>query len=368
MREKKDMIRYAAVCIIILFLVIHYWDRAAAWLGSFMGAVEPLLIGCAAAYILNLIMSFYERNLFRRGKTGPAVRRGVSIVLALVTLLFILVLIVNMILPELKACGEILISSVPAAYEQVLKLLEQYPEIRELLPGNPDSRINIQKLLNQFVTFMSSGAGASLFGYISSVVSVIMNLFVALIFSIYVLAGKEWLGRQADRLFSAYIGDGAQKQRFYHVLGTLNNSFHRFIVGQCTEAVILGVLCALGMLLFRFPYAVMIGVVVGATALIPIFGAYIGGILGFILIFTESPFQSVLFVVFLVVLQQLENQLIYPRVVGSSIGLPGIFVFSAVMVGGSLFGIPGVLLGIPLTAAAYQLVREDLKRRENPKT
>lgn len=364
MREKKDLILYGAICIAALFLIFHYWDNAIAWLGTFLNAVKPLLVGCAAAYILNLIMSFYERALVGRWNIKSSVKRAFSIILSLVTLLLILALIINMVLPELKSCGEILISSIPAAYEQVMDFLNSYPEIMALIPFNPESQIDIQKLLNQFVTFMSSGAGASLFGYISSVVSVIFNLFVALIFSIYVLAGKEWLGRQTDRIFRTYIGDGPRRERFYHVLKTLDNSFHRFIVGQCTEAVILGTLCALGMLIFRFPYAVMIGILIGATALIPIFGAYIGGVIGFILIFTESPVKSVLFVVFLIILQQLENQLIYPRVVGSSIGLPGIFVFSAVMVGGSLFGVLGVLLGIPLTAAVYQLVKEDLKKRE----
>ena len=149
-------------------------------------------------------------------------------------------------------------------------------------------------------------------------------------------------------------------------MDTLNNSFHRFIVGQCTEAVILGTLCIIGMMIFRFPYAVMIGVLIGATALIPIFGAYIGGAVGFIMIVTVSPIKALFFVLFLVVLQQLEGQLIYPRVVGSSIGLPGILVFSAVTVGASLFGIAGVLLGIPLMAAAYQILKDDLRAREKP--
>lgn len=365
MKEKKDLILYGTACIAGLFLIFHYWDTAVAWLFALLSAVKPLLVGCAVAYILNLILSFYERTLLKQGNIRTSVKRAVSILLSLVTLLLILALIINMVLPELKSCGEILISSIPAAYGQMMDFLGNYPEIMELFPGSSQSQLDIQKLLNQFVAFMSSGAGASLFGYISSVVSVIVNLFVALIFSIYVLAQKEWLGRQIDRIFRTYIGEGPRRERFYHVLKTLDTSFHRFIVGQCTEAVILGTLCALGMLIFRFPYAVMIGILIGATALIPIFGAYIGGIIGFILIFTESPVKSVLFVVFLVILQQLENQLIYPRVVGSSIGLPGIFVFSAVMVGGSLFGVLGVLLGIPLTAAAYQLVKEDLRRRKS---
>lgn len=364
MREKKDIIRYGAVCIVVLFLIFHYWDHAITWFGALLGAVKPLLVGCAVAYILNLIMSFYERSLFRRGNTKPMVKRAISISLALVTLFLILALIINMILPELKSCGEMLVASIPAAYEQIMDFLSNYPDLMALIPGSSDSQINMQEILNQIVAFISSGAGASLFGYISSVVSVIFSLFVALIFSIYLLAGKEWLAHQIDRIFSTYIGGESRKRHFYYMLKTLDNSFHRFIVGQCTEAVILGSLCALGMLIFGFPYAVMIGILIGVTALIPIFGAYIGGALGFILIFTESPWKAVLFVIFLVVLQQLENQLIYPRVVGSSIGLPGIFVFSAVMVSGSLFGVLGVLLGIPLTAAIYQLIRTDLRKRE----
>ena len=137
-------------------------------------------------------------------------------------------------------------------------------------------------------------------------------------------------------------------------------------MGQCTEAVILGTLCIIGMLIFQFPYAVMIGVLIGVTALIPIFGAYIGGVIGFIMIFTVAPVKSLFFLIFLVVLQQLEGQFIYPRVVGSSIGLPGILVFAAVTVGASLFGIMGVLLGIPLMAAVYQLLKDDLQKRERP--
>ena len=194
----------------------------------------------------------------------------------------------------------------------------------------------------------------------------IINSFVSLIFAIYFLACKEWLGRQFNRLLDTYIQMPVIKKRFFYVMDTLNNSFHRFIVGQCTEAVILGTLCIIGMMIFRFPYAVMIGVLIGATALIPIFGAYIGGAVGFIMIVTVSPIKALFFVLFLVVLQQLEGQLIYPRVVGSSIGLPGILVFSAVTVGASLFGIAGVLLGIPLMAAAYQILKDDLRAREKP--
>lgn len=363
MKEKKELIQYTAVCALLLYLLCHYWDTAIRCLGILLGVVRPLILGCAMAYILNLIMSFYERTLLTRWKSRPSVKRAASIVLSFLTLFLILVLIINMIVPELRSCMEILLSNIPVAYDMVMEFLERNPELPALFPAFSDLQIDVQKLLQQFFAWMSSGAGASLFGYISSFVSVIFNLFVSLVFAIYLLAGKEWLGKQADRLMRTYLPSVLREKSLY-VLQTLDNSFHRFIVGQVTEAVILGVLCILGMLLFGFPYAVMIGILVGATALIPVLGAYIGAIVGILMIFTESPFQALLFLVFIVVLQQLENQLIYPKVVGTSIGLPGILVFSAVMVGGSLFGVAGILLGIPITAACYQLLKEDLKRRK----
>lgn len=362
MKEKKELIQYAALCAAAFFLFVHYWDLALHGLGILLKIAQPLLTGCAAAYILNLIMSFYERTLLMGLDKRPTARRAVSILLSLLTLLLILGLIITMIVPELKSCAEILVSSVPAVYDTVMQFLSDNPELTALLPDPASLDVDLQKIVKEFITWLGSGVGKSIFSYLTSFVSVIVNLFVTLVFAIYVLAGKEWLGRQIDRLMIAYCPSKVRAKGLY-ILRTLDRSFHNFIVGQCTEAVILGVLCMTGMCILRLPYAVMIGVLIGATALIPIFGAYIGGAVGFILIFTESPFQAVLFLVFLVILQQLENQLIYPRVVGSSIGLPGILVFTAVTIGASLFGIAGVLLGIPLTAAGYQILRNDLIKR-----
>ncbi len=363
MKEKKELIQYTAVCLLLLYLACHYWDRVVGWLGVFFAAGRPLILGGIAAYLLNLIMDFYEKRILYKWRTRHTWKRAASIVLSFFTLFFIFVLIINMIVPELRSCIEILLSKIPVAYEMILDFLNKYPELVSYFPAVLESHVDVQGLLQQFVTFMGSGAGASLFGYLSSFVSVIMNLFISLVFAIYLLAGKEWLAGRADRLIRTYLPSGFHA-KILHVLRTLDNSFRRFIIGQCTEAVILGILCILGMFLFRFPYAVMIGVLVGATALIPVLGAYIGAVVGILMIFTESPFQALMFLIFIVVLQQLENQLIYPRVVGTSIGLPEIFVFSAVMVGGSLFGVAGILLGIPLAAAGYQFLKEDLQRRK----
>ena len=177
----------------------------------------------------------------------------------------------------------------------------------------------------------------------------------------YVLLDKEKLGRQTKCLIRTYVPRASE--RIFYVTRVVDESFHSFIVGQCIEAVILGILCIIGMLIFQFPYAVMIGVFIGFTALIPIAGAYIGAAVGAIMILTVSPLQAVQFLIFIVVLQQLEGNLIYPKVVGESIGLPGIWVLTAITVGGGVLGIGGMLIAVPLFATGYRLLKEDVIRR-----
>ncbi len=218
--------------------------------------------------------------------------------------------------------------------------------------------------IQQIVSVILSGAGSVMdvtVNVVSSVVSGVVAAVVGLIFALYLLAGKERLGSQCDRLLRRYTKENFYT-KFKYVLSVLNDCFHRFFVGQCTEAVILGVLCAIGMTLLQLPYAAMIGSVIAFTALIPVAGAYIGGAVGVFLILLVSPVKAVIFLVFLIVLQQLEGNLIYPRVVGSSMGLPAIWVLAAVTIGGGVMGVVGMLLGVPLAAALYRLVREDVNR------
>ena len=195
----------------------------------------------------------------------------------------------------------------------------------------------------------------------SSLFSAVTTTLFSIIFSIYLLTGKERLATQGSRFLRRYL-PGRVYSRLMYVLRVLNDCFHRFIVGQCTEAVILGALCTVGMMLLGLPYATMVGALIAFTALIPVVGAFIGGGVGAFVILTESPIQALIFLVFLVILQQLEGNLIYPRVVGTSIGLPGIWVLAVVTIGGGTFGILGMLLGVPLAAAAYRLLREDINR------
>ena len=188
-------------------------------------------------------------------------------------------------------------------------------------------------------------------------------MLLSIIFSIYILATKDTLKNGGTKLLNRYASEKWNK-RISYVLSVLNECFHSYIVGQCTEALILGVLCTIGMLIFGFPYALMIGALIAFTALIPVAGAYIGAGIGAFMILTESPVQALLFLIFIAGLQQIEGNIIYPKVVGTSIGLPGLWVLAAVTIGGGMFGVLGMLLGVPIAAAVYRIVGDDVKKAE----
>ena len=198
-------------------------------------------------------------------------------------------------------------------------------------------------------------------GTVSTVFSGVITTLITLIFSVYLLAQKDNLLLQINKISNRYIKSEI-KRKLTHVLSIMNDCFRNYIKGQCTEAVILGILCTLGMIILRLPYATMVGPLIALTALIPIAGAYIGAFVGAFMIMTESPTKAIIFLVFLIILQQFEGNIIYPKVVGSSIKLPAIWVLAAVTVGGGLFGIIGMLIGVPLAATAYRLIKEDVNK------
>ena len=371
---RTEIKKHAALLIgiFILYLAIRYLDGVMEVLALSLSAASPLIIGAVIAYILNILMSSFERHYFPKSKSKIVnrSRRAVCMLLAFLSLIGIAALIVCIVVPELINCTKHLFAEVPAAVLGLLEYLEQNDMIAQYVVEAEEYLVEnfsgMEDKLMSGAQSVLSGVG----GVMSSVVSVVGSAFssvvtvlVAVIFSVYLLAGKEKLGAQVRKLVTTYCNKSADK--IFYVVDVLDDSFHHFIVGQCTEAVVLGVLCMIGMWIFGFPYAVMIGVLIGFTALIPIAGAYIGAGVGAFMMLTESPLTALLFIVFILVLQQLEGNLIYPRVVGSSIGLPGIWVLAAITVGGGLMGVFGMLLAVPLAAAAYKLVQADMRKR-NP--
>ena len=359
------------VSVVLVYLAIHYWTTLTDILAIALGAAFPLLLGGAIAYVTNILMCFYERLFFPKSqkKVVRKMRRPLCMALAFASVVVALVFLVRTIMPELITCLRMLVERLPGALSQFFAWLEERFHLSEYLAGTnllPGSNFDWQSAVTQAINLVLAGVG----GVMGAAMSVVMTMFstvvtllLAMIFAIYLLSSKETLVRQVHRVVRVYAGDRREKRSFY-VLKTINDSFHHYIVGQCTEALILGSLCILGMLIFRFPYAVMIGTLVGFMALIPIAGAYIAAAIGAFMIFTVDPMQAVWFLVFLVVLQQLEGNLIFPRVVGSSIGLPALWVLAAVTIGGGLFGIVGMLLGVPLIASAYKLLSRDMTARE----
>ena len=331
-------------------------------------AASPLVWGCVIAYVLNILMKKIE-SLYFPHSTSVLVqksRRLVSVLLAFVVLFIILLLIINIVLPEFVSSIELIAREIPGVWDEVrawgIANADQLPAIQQMLEQmDLDWADSLKKMMNT-LAIGAGGMFTSVVGLATSAVGKLVRFVIGLIFAIYLLFSKEKLHAQGMKIMEVYLKP-QQKEKLLYVLRTVDESFTNFIVGQCMEAVILGVLCALGMTLLRLPYAVMTGTIIGVSALIPVAGAYIGGALGAFMIFTVDPLKALIFLVFLVILQQIEGNLIYPRVVGNSIGLPGLWVLAAVTVGGGVLGVSGMLLGVPLSAALYKIFADDVKRR-----
>lgn len=363
----KRIIKYFLVAAVLVLAVTRF-DKLLGFAGRLWGIVVPLIMGAVMAYVLNLIMKVVEKWYFPKSKSKlvKATRRIVCIFLSIFLILLIAFLIFRLVIPELVDTISMIWRWVPVGLERLQDILANYsdqiPELEKWINSLEFDWNEMGKNLFRYLTSGVSDIVGSTISVVGTIGMGVTNFVIGLIFAIYILANKETLGRQLGKVAAAYCRP-ALLNKIKSVIKVANETFSSFIVGQCTEAVILGSLCILGMLIFRFPYAPMVGTFVGATALIPVVGAYLGAVVGFIMILTVSPIKAVLFIVFIVALQQLEGNLIYPKVVGSSIGLPGMWVLAAVTVGGGISGIGGMLIGVPLTATVYKLIRSDVNKR-----
>lgn len=355
--------------VIAVYLAVHYWPNISGVIGTVFSAATPIVVGGLLAYPLNILMSFYERHYFPKSDKPVVVksRKAVSLVGAVITILGIISLVIGLIAPQLVACIQMLVNEIPGAMEFVIGKLKENEFISKNLINSLSSvdwKDRITDILQTVTSGIGDVAGVAV-SAVTSVFSVVSNIVLGVIFALYILIDKKRLGRQFGKVTQKYIPDRIL-QKITHVIGVLDDCFHRFIVGQCTEAVILGVLCIIGMAILQIPYALMIGTLMGFTALIPIVGGLIGAGVGAFLILMESPVKALIFIIFVIILQQVEGNVIYPKVVGSSIGLPGLWVLAAVTVGGGVFGIFGMLVGVPIVAALYRLVREDVSGERDP--
>ena len=353
--------------VFLLYLCIHYWPAVSGFALTLLGAASPLLIGAGAAYVINLLMSFYERHWFPKSKKKAVTRsrRPLCLILALLTLLAIITGVVWLVLPQFISAITLLISKLPGAITNAINWLDNLKFMPKDIIATLRS-IDWQSRIGEIFNVVYSGFGNVMNVVLAAVTSIFNGLVttvLATIFAVYLLIGKETIARQTKRVATRYLPEKVYRRGRY-TLSVMNEAFSGYISGQCIEALILGSLCLVGMLILRLPYAPMISALIAVTALIPVAGAYIGGGVGAFLILMDSPIKALIFVVFLLILQQLEGNLIFPKVVGTSIGLPAIWVLAAVTVGGGVMGVGGMLLAVPITATIWQLIRNDLNKKD----
>lgn len=360
---------------ILLYCGMEHFDVVIGAVDFVLGIVMPFLVGGAIAFVINVPMKSIERHLFAKNGKLAKWRRPVAYLLTLALVIGIITLALVVVIPELGNTISMIVQQVPVAVKAVQKWLTDLPDsYPALAPAGAELNIDWSSLADSIVTFVqnfAAGVVSSGVGIFSGIVSGVVTFVIAFTFSIYVLFQKERLARQAKQILYAVFPEKAT-EKILSVAALSNQVFSSFLSGQCVEAVILGTLFVITMSILGMPYAMLTGIVIAITALIPIFGAFIGCVIGMLLIVMVDPVQAVWFLVLFLVLQQIEGNLIYPHVVGSSVGLPSIWVLVAVTVGGNMFGILGILVFIPLCSVLYALfamfVKKRLREREVPES
>ena len=354
-KAAKWVIGVVSACILV-YLGIRHIGTVAEAVGWLVNLLNPLLLGAVLALVLNVPMSMIEGLLLKKLRHS---KRPLAILLALILVVGIFVGVAFLVIPELLNAIALLVQIVSEGLEQ-LAGLDNTGALAQMPLAEWTNNIDWMRLSTQLETWLKEQSGnlaGHAMGAVGSVVNGVVSFVIGLVFAIYILSGKEKLKAQASRLLRVWLPERVSGG-IIHVASVCAGTFNLFIAGQATEAIILGTLCMVGMAILRLPYAPMIGALVGVTALIPVVGAFVGTIVGAIMILTVAPFKAAVFVIYLLILQQIEGNVIYPRVVGSKINLPAIWVLAAVTIGGNLAGPFGMLLGVPAASAAYVLIKE----------
>lgn len=355
-KTRKDIIIIISYIALVIFALVNF-SKIIAFLGKVISIFSPFLLGIILAFVLNVLNNFIEKKIF--GKIKPSkiwnkIKRPLCITLSLILVFLTIFFVMNLLIPQLKNSASLFTDTLPAYKEDIIGILNKFDVDESTVNKVGEYLDNFGKVITDYIKGNSKDVITVTTEVATSVVNIISKGIITLVFAIYMIAQKETLSRQINKVMKAYLKPKTINK--INTVGTLaNKTFSNFVTGQCLEALIFGSLVFVGMLIFRFPYASTIGVLLGFTSLIPIFGAFIGTAIGFILIMMVSPVKAILFVVFIIVLQQIEGNLIYPRVVGKSIGLPGMWVLLSVTVGGSIGGILGMLIATPLCSLLYAL-------------
>lgn len=361
-KKIRGLIIFAAI------IIACFWkyDVVISVLAFIFHVIFPFVLGGAIAFVLNVPMNFIQRHLFpedkiEKRKVIKKLARPLSMLIVLFCVIGIIVLVMFVLIPQLGNTFSNLGNSIQAFIPKIQKWADTlFHDNKEIMNWVNHLEFDWNKIMNAGINFLKNGAGSVLDSTImaaKSIVSGIATFFIAFVFAIYILLQKEKLSIQAKKVLFAFVRKG-RAEATLEVLSLTYNTFSSFLTGQCVEAIILGCMFVITMSILRLPYALLVGIVIAFTALIPIFGAFIGCVVGAFLIFMVDPIKALIFIVLFLILQQIEGNLIYPHVVGSSVGLPSIWVLAAVSIGGSLMGVVGMLIFIPIVSVVYALFRE----------
>ena len=369
-KNKKTIMQVILFTIIVIFAFInisYLWTFIKYIIAIFM----PFIIGAMMAFVLNVLLNVVENKLFKKlnkknTKTWKKLKRPVSLVTTFIIIIAIIALILGLIIPQLKNTVELFTENFDSYKTQSVELLEKVGIEKKTINKLNNNIENIQEEATKYISKNSDKIMQTTVGVATTVAGTVTTIVLGIVFAIYILLKKEDLTRQFKKLARAYLPE--KRQTTLKEISTLSNkTFGNFVSGQCIEALIIGLLCFIGMLILQIPYAPTIAVLVGFTALIPVFGAFIGTAIGAFLILMVDPTKALIFIIFIIILQQLEGNLIYPKVVGNSVGLPGIWVMVAVTVGASIGGILGMLLSVPVCSILYSILRTDVNNRIDQK-
>ena len=366
-RAMSSLFLLIAGCIVFGWLVLDT-ARAKTVFDTVWNLISPFVAGAGIAFIFNVPMRIIEHQLDGIHRLG--IRRAFAIIMTILALILVIMFVIELLVPQIQLTWASLSEKIPAFIDRtannLMVIMEDYPDLRIWIQEKFNQQtLNWTNVLGDALAFLgnqiSTVMGSAVI-VIGSVTGALINTVVAIAFAVYCLIRKEILARQGRRILYALLPEHAVDE-IIRILRLTNSTFSNFISGQCLEACILGCLFAIAMAIFKMPYIPLVSVIIGVTALIPVVGAFVGCVVGAFFILVNDPFQALTFVAMFLVIQQLENNLIYPRVVGTSIGLPGMWVLVAVTVGGGLMGVGGMLLMIPLASVCYTLAREFTDKR-----
>lgn len=358
---KKDILKIILFTVSLIFLFIYIkpvWE----FLGVVFNLIMPFLVGIAIAFVLNILVNLLERKLFNKTKINSKTKHNLSIILSLAIVLSFITFMILLIVPQIKNTTNLFIDNMPTYQENVINLLDKIGVNNEIRANIIAKSKDFGDKLTIYLKDNSNTVATSILGLASNVVTSVVNLTIGIIFAIYLLVEKEHLLNQTNKILKAYLPD-KKVNKISSICHLSNKTFASFVSGQFLEAIIIGILCLIGMLILGIPYAATISILVGFTALIPVFGAFIGTGIGAFLIFMVNPMKSLIFIIFILILQQIEGNLIYPKVMSKRVNLPGIWVLVAVTIGASISGILGMLLSVPIASILYSILATNVNER-----